>query len=178
MAGGDPLDPLEIALPELARRIGQESQDGIFVARTADADRMQPLGHACESNKVTAAMPEQRTLSERGASEQEPLLVPIKPGECEITQKPSEGTLAPPFECGGEKIRIRKSACIASGDAERRRELVTIVEANVGHEREAAASGENRLAVEIILRKHSEQIAAESDRPVQNAVTAVRAVAA
>src|SRR5437764_143816 len=106
-------------------------------------------------------MPKERTLTDRVAGQDKAVRVRVEPSEGIVANDPIKRCLTPTFKRDEQQLSIGHRAGPAAFEVQRADELIAIVESDIRHEREATILRDQRLAVIPVLRKQSEEPAAQ-----------------
>ncbi len=165
------LDTFDVAVERAGadlRDHREELEHHLLVGRARHVGQgVEALRHAGKGKKAVAAMDVQRLLPERIAREQQAAPRPVPQREGVIADQARKARVVPALEGGQQDGGVANTLRRRCGNIERGGELVAIVEPDIGHQHEAAATPDERLAVEGILRQQPHQLTAECDAAIR-----------
>ena len=161
----DPLDVAKEARIALRGQQGEKLRHRGFVGTIGHVRQcVQPLRHRGEGEEIAAAMKMQRARPEEIAGQQQRLRRVVPQRESEIAFDAIERIVLPARKRGQEDRRIAHPRRAVGGNAERRRQIVAIVQTHIGDQSQTPVRGRYRALVVNIFRKNAEKTTPHRDR--------------
>jgi hypothetical protein len=114
---------------------------------------MQPLWHGRESEETTATVIVQWPIADKIPHEQEPLRMRVPQCKSKITDQTADALLAPTLKHGEQNGSVAELSTLLQRHIKLTRKIIPIVEANIGHQRQAAITAPQRLVVVFVFWK-------------------------
>ena len=155
-------DPAKKALRAELGNHRKEFLDPILIGRIRHFGQgVQAFRHAGDGAEPATTMVMQRPLPQRIAGHQQtaPRAVPKNKGV--VPDETRETSIFPTFDGGEEDGGVTEKARAGRGDLQGFSQLVAVVQAKIGDEYETAATTDQRLVVEHVLRQHPHQLSAD-----------------